>query len=164
MHFKFLGIEICCCASPSPPSFLWSPCSTWLQLISISILLPFFISPKELYKHLNPISWIFHANLNAATWRSFFNKNETFPVAALHSICAAFLPMPLFCINTTRLLRSKRKDERDAKKSCRWVIVMVTYTRYTQKCIRRPFNTVNVTFGNVQWSVKKMRLFFHSLL
>lgn len=41
------------------------PCTTSaLRLISILFLGFCFVLPKELYKHLNPNSWIFHANLN----------------------------------------------------------------------------------------------------
>lgn len=71
--------------------------------------------------------------------------------------------MPFMCINTTRLGRwdGPRKGEAERRESCRWVIVMVTYTRYTRKKSKaRTDLSIRLMFGNVQWPVKKMRLFF----
>lgn len=86
---------------------------------------------------------------------SFKNALPLFPVAFLiHSFflsCSIFSayfssPMPFMCINTTRSSHSmEQRKKKRRKKSCRWVIVMVTYTRYTQNILpERPFNTVNV--------------------
>lgn len=83
MHFKFstrIGdwdLLLFLSPFPIPPLASCEACITLLKLISI-----YFISPKELYKHLNPNSWIFHANLNVLP-EDFIKK--TVSSSLLHS-------------------------------------------------------------------------------
>ena len=86
-------------------------------------------------------TWRFHSAVSSSRFHSFILSHAR---SSPH-----IFPRPcyLLCINaTTRPSHSttQRSKKKEAQKSCRWVIVMVTYTRYTQKYKKRPFNTVNV--------------------
>lgn len=163
MHFKFstwIGDWDLCCAA-----FYYSvpPCDALYNISQVDFnfcSLFHFISPKELYKHLNPQLMKNSCKFKCATWRFHFDVSSSrfhsFILSHARSsphIFSFFLAHAIYVYQRDDTVVSFHGAKKEAQKSCRWVIVMVTYTRYTQN-IRKDLS-IRLMFGNVQWSVKK---------
>lgn len=162
MHFEFLFTRlrfVVFLFQFQFPRFMWS-CDALYNTAQVD----FNSAEKSCINTSNLNSWIFHANLNVLP--EDFIKKATVS-SSLSPLFSILQSSPHFahaiCVNQHDTVSLSRKKEAQKEKSCRWVIVMVTYTRYTQNIRhgreRRPFNTVNVRQCSMIWK-KAMRLFF----